>query len=101
MDTQSGTKLKNYIEGANQYTIIAIATQDEPGRYFDSVAGDAVKLIGGTRTSLDWRSSYAVLGFKGPWSVSWISEVYNIKGQGPSVITKTIKLPPGIRFFFN
>ena len=92
-DGNAANYLNNFIAGVNQYSIIAIVSQDEPSLNFHG--GDAIMSIGGTRSSLTDRSSYALLGFKGPWSVSWKTEVYNIRGQGPSVITKKIKLPSG------
>ena len=72
-------------------SIIAIAVRDEGSQHWNA-AKHAMKEIGGTRNSLQYRSSYALLGYKGNHKMSWISEVYNLRGKGPSVIKKTIQL---------
>ena len=68
-------------------SIIAIAVRDEGSQHWNA-AKHAIKEIGGTRNSLQYRSSYALLGYKGNHKMSWITEVYNLRGKGPSVIKK-------------
>ena len=72
-------------------SIVAIAVQDDGSRNFYSVR-DAIKIIGGSRSTLGYRSSYALLGYKGNYKMKWITEVYNTRGNGPSEIRKTMQL---------
>ena len=72
-------------------SIIAIAVRDEGSRYWIA-AKHAIKAIGGTRNKLHYRSSYVLLGYNGNPKMGWITEVYNLRGKGPSKINKTIHL---------
>ena len=88
---QAGNDLKSYISNASKDRIIALAIRDEASIYYNN-AVDAIRKIGGERPSLTYRSSYALLGYKGDFKVDWITEVYNERGKGPSVINITIQL---------
>ena len=90
-----GEMLTAYINAAPKNVIIAIAGQDEPSRYFATVK-DALQSVGGTRSTLEDRSSYVLLGFKGNLSVNWTVDAYSGSGKGPTTLRRTIKLPPGI-----
>ena len=65
--------------------------KDEASIHFSHVAS-TIREIGGSRTSLGYRSSYALLGYRGKLAVDWITEDYNSRGDGPSVVQKTVKL---------
>ena len=88
---RDGYSLRAFIIAAPVNSIITIVVQDEGSRFW-RVATDAIKAIGGTRTYIDFRGSYALLGYKGNSNVNWITEVSNLRKRGPSVIRKTIQL---------
>ena len=94
-DSTSSAKLNEYINGAPQNTIIAVVAQDSASTHFGSVK-DTLKSIGGTKSSIELRSSYALLGFKGGLDPGWTIEAYNERGQGPTVIRRRISLLSGI-----
>ena len=96
-DGQAGKNLRDYINGAPQNTIIAIASQDEASPNFYFLAINALKSIGGTKFYFAYRSPYILLGFYGYQKVSWISEAYNASGTS-SMIRTRIQLLPGIKY---
>ena len=90
-DPKSGQKMKAYIEGAERDSIIAVVVQDSANTYISQVES-ILKSIGAKRPATTYRSSYALLGYKGTKRVDWISEAYNDRHKGPSVIRKGIEL---------
>ena len=90
-DPQSGTKLKKFIEEAASDSIIAVSLQDS-GEIHLSQAISALRSIGAKNPVATLRSSFALLGYKGIKSVSWIGEESQPRYKGPSVIRKRFEL---------
>ena len=90
----NGVNLASHIKSAPENSIITIAVQDEGSEYF-KYAREAIRKIGGLRSTLTYRSSYALLGYKGRLGENWVAEVYNEPGKGPSVIRKILQLNNG------
>lgn len=69
-----------------------VAIQDE-GSTHGSAANDALRRLGASDPILlEYRSSYALIGYAGSEKVHWISQAQNNRKNGPSVISVTIDL---------
>ena len=72
--------------------IILIAVQDEGLRYLEK-AFDALTRIGGYDvSSLEFRGSYALIGYPREKKPSYVKQIQRKRGQGPSVISATVPL---------
>ena len=89
--SQAASSFTYYIHDAPANSIIVVVVQDEGSSYF-YYAKNAIEAIGGSRTDISFRSSYALLGYKGNYKMNWVTEEYSTRGNGPSVIRKTIQL---------
>ena len=69
--------------------IVLVAVQDEAQRLYNNFVGDALKSLGGRNFNLEYRGSYALLGFRGPRK-NWVRELKHGRGKGPSEITASI-----------
>ena len=72
--------------------IVLVAVQDEASRY-GAVALSALKRLGAKEPiALDYRGSFSLAGYAGSNLPSWVNQVQNKRGEGPSKLTATIEI---------
>ncbi|PFX11125.1 hypothetical protein AWC38_SpisGene25368, partial [Stylophora pistillata] len=88
----AGTQLRDFLNAIAGEKIILIAVQDEGSRFLQK-AFDALTIIGGYHvSSLEYRGSYALIGYPREKKPSYVKQVQRKSGQGPSVISATVPL---------
>ena len=74
--------------------LVLIAIQDEGSAKMNTTAYDALKKVGAQNPLKgNYRSSYALLGWSGPDTPNFITQVQNERAKGPSIISKVITFP--------
>lgn len=69
------------------------ATQDEATSAMYTECFEALELIGGQPPfQMEYRASFALVGYKGTRNVNWVQQKKEHFGQGPTVIDATVKL---------
>ena len=69
------------------------ATQDEATSAMYTECFQALELIGGQPPfQMEYRASFALVGYKGTRKVDWIQQKKEHFGQGPTVIDASVKL---------
>ena len=73
-----------------------VALQDEGADQIKTEAYDALKIAGSLDPVLEFRSSYALIGYKGPTRPTWVKESKSKPGLGPTVLEGAVPfiLPP-------
>ena len=72
--------------------IVLVAVQDDASKY-GTEAFPALKRLGAKEPIvLEHRSSYSLAGYAGQNLPSWVNQVQNKRGEGPSTLTATVEM---------
>ena len=66
-----------------------VAVQDEAGRLFNNDARDALHKLGGRNVHLEYRGSYAMIGYKG-LRPNFFREKKSGRGRGPTEVSANV-----------
>ncbi|XP_078357479.1 uncharacterized protein LOC144642389 [Oculina patagonica] len=93
-DGTAGNRLRDYLNAIHGDKIVLVAIQDAGANHFPE-AVDALKRLGATDPILiDFRGSYALVGYARVKKPSWVAQQQARRYQGPSEISLRVPLTP-------
>ncbi|XP_068694508.1 uncharacterized protein [Montipora foliosa] len=88
----SGNEMRDFLKSINGEKIVLIATQDTAEKYWLPAKPALIKLGGTEPILMEFRGSFAFIGYAGNKKPSWIAQEQRPRGKGPSVIHLRIPL---------
>ncbi|XP_047126404.1 sushi, von Willebrand factor type A, EGF and pentraxin domain-containing protein 1 isoform X1 [Hydra vulgaris] len=92
-DHQACDKTYEWIKQLKNECIVLAAVQDEATFNAYDKCFQSLELLGGKHPfQNEYRSSFAMIGYKGLHSVTWVHQERSGYGKGPTLVTKSISL---------